>query len=358
MALRIIDLEGDPYEMGYVHGQTLEEEIHRLAEMRYRSCEEDEARAGRVLSRRRALDLARECVHIQERWAPEVHREFMGIAHGARIVSEELLIANGYTDYRDLLCAAAGWPARECTSFLVGPRAAADGRAWLGQTWDMNAGVEPMVAAFRRSPANAPRSVVLSTAGCLSLVGMNEHGLAIGNNNLTPTDARPGVVYLAMIHDFLKRTTLEKGMEAITSAPRASGHNYYMADGQGRCVDIETTGRRHEAIVPADDVYTHANHYTADALRPLEAEPPGKSTVARERRLADLLGRERGRIELNVLKRALGDRDGGEYREEGCISRRGQYPTAAVAILRPRDLEAWFCQGPVDENELVRVEFK
>ncbi|HRU04684.1 MAG TPA: C45 family autoproteolytic acyltransferase/hydrolase [Candidatus Brocadiia bacterium] len=358
MALRIIDLEGEPYEMGYVHGQTLEEEIHRLAEMRYRSCEQDEAAAGRKLSRPRALGLARECVHIQEQWAPDVHREFMGIARGARLSPEELLITNGYTDFRDLLSASAGGPARGCTSFMVGPRAAADGRTWLGQTWDMNAGVEPMVAAFRRKPRGAPRSVVLSTAGCLSLVGMNEHGLAIGNNNLEPTDARPGVVYLAIIHDFLRRTTLEKAMEAITAAPRASGHNYYMSDGKGRCVDIETTARHYEAIAPPDAIYTHANHYTAASLKPLEAAPPERSTLARERRLAGLLGQERGRIELNVLKRALGDRDGGEYGEDGHISRRGPYPTAAVAILRPRDLEAWFCRGPVDENELERVEFQ
>ena len=347
MALRIIDLSGDPYDMGYAHGQQLADQVHGLAQERYRLCVE-----GKSASRDDVLALARKHLEVQAQHAPEVHREFCGIADGAKIAPEELLIGNGYTDFKDVLASSAP---HECTSFLVRPAAAANGRTYLGQTWDMHGSAEAFVVVLRRKPSHGPQSITLTTAGCLSLVGMNEHGLAIGNNNLTPTDPRPGMIYLAMIHDFLNQRSFPRAQAAITDAPRASGHNYYMADAAGHVLDVETTARRFAAIDPAGNTYAHANHYEAAELKQWEAQPPGQSTLARKARLAALLSAAEGEINVARLHQCLSDTEGGEH---GSICRHGQACTCAAAVMCPQERELFLCQGTPDTNPLVRVEFE
>lgn len=353
MPLRIIELAGTPHDMGYAHGQQLASEVHALAEERQRLCEKELGEAGISVSRADVLGLAKQHLDIQAEHAASVHSEFCGIADGARIPAEELLIGNGYTDFRDVLKLNAS-PPHECTSFLVKPSASADGCTYLGQTWDMHASAEPLVVVFRRQPKDGPQSITLTTAGCLSLVGVNENGLALGNNNLVPTDARPGVIYLAMIHDFLSQRSFERAKAAITDAPRASGHNYYLADASGQALDVETTAERHVEIDPPAGTYAHANHYEAEALKGLQMDAPGKSSLARKERLSALLSDAEGAIDVARLHECLSDTCGGE---ETGICRHGEVRSCAAAVMCPQRREVWACQGPPDVNELARIGF-
>src|SRR5881296_3518073 len=101
--MRQLVLEGTPYAMGLAHGRALREEIHALAEERLRLSLQRAAEVGRPATRAAALGLAREFLPLQERWSPAVHAEFRGIAEGAAIAPELLLIGNGYTDFVDVL---------------------------------------------------------------------------------------------------------------------------------------------------------------------------------------------------------------------------------------------------------------
>ena len=339
MPLRIIDLAGTPYDMGYAHGQQLASEVCALTEERQKLCEEELGEAGLSVPRGEELKLAKQHLDIQAEHVPDVHREFCGIADGAGVPAEELLIGNGYTDFRDVLKLRASEP-HECTSFLVKPGASADGCTYLGQTWDMHATAEPFVVVFRRQPKDRPQSITLTTAGCLSLVGMNEEGLALGNNNLVPTDARPGVIYLAMIHDFLGQRFFERAKSAITDAPRASGHNYYLADASGQTLDVETSGARHVEIDPPASTYAHANHYEAEALKGLEMAAPAKSSLARKERLSALLSDAEGAIDVARLHECLSDTCGGE---ETGICRHGEVRSCAAVVMCPQRREVWAC---------------
>ena len=65
------------------------------------------------------------------------------------------------------------------------------------------------------------RNLSLTTAGCLSLIGLNDAGIAIGNNN-DPTDRARG----GLSGDDPPRPgarTWSEAVRAITTAPRASG---------------------------------------------------------------------------------------------------------------------------------------
>jgi len=355
MPIRTLTIEGEPYEMGYQHGSALAEEVHALAEERYRLSLEDARAAGCSPSREECLALAAAHLVIQAEHAPAVHEEFRGIADGAKIAPEELLIGNGYTDYRDVLSQSKGSAACECTSFLVKSSASADGRGYLGQTWDMHGSAERFVVLIHRKPKDGPQSVAVTTAGCLSLVGINEAGLAIGNNNLVPTDARPGVIYLALIHAFLSAGEFETARSAVTDLPRASGHNYYVGGPGGRLEDIETTAARHAVIVPPSDTYAHANHFQSEELKGLQTGQPGPNSLRRESRLGARLAQEAGRIDVSVLHEILSDREGAP----DCLCRHddGNARTCAAAIMCPDRREIWACQGPPDMTRLARFGF-
>jgi isopenicillin-N N-acyltransferase-like protein len=374
MSIQLITLAGSPAEMGYAHGRRLREQVHALAEERLRLALRDVPGTSRA----DALALAGEFLAAHRAYAPAVYEEFRGIAEGAEIAPELLLIGNGYTDYKDVLprlwsaSASADAPkaaegSAECTSFLVSPAGSADGRTYLGQNWDMHGTAEPFVVAFHRQPTNGPQTLAVTTAGCLSLVGLNEHGIALGNNNLVPTDARPGVIYLAMIHHALAQRTWEDAQRAITECPRASGHNYFLAGGDapplakggqggsGHVCDIETTALETDTFVPDTPTYTHANHYQSPRLQSLAAPGDTANSRARERRLGELLAARAGTLDVPSLFTCLGDHEGDPHRVcvHGSGGDTGQ--TCAVIILCPTTRELWATVGPACQNELTRL---
>lgn len=352
--MRQLVLEGTPYQMGRAHGRVLREEVHALAEERLRLSLQAAEAAGRPATRAAALALAREFLPIQERWSPAVHAEFVGIAEGAGIAPELLLIGNGYTDFKDVLCqnpALAG-AAQECTVFYIGAEASRDGRAYAGQTWDMHSTAEPFVLCVLRRPTDGPATLGITTAGCLSLVGLNAGGIGCGNSNLVPTDARAGVIYLALIHAALSRTRWEEARDVFCDAPRASGHNYYLAGPGGAFADVETTATDAETLFPTAPVYVHANHYTMPRLLSMEApRDPASTSVHRERRLRARLEARIGDLDPETLRDCLADHDPGPG--PVCVhDQGGGSKSCAAVVLCPETREIWArvgapCEGPL-----------
>lgn len=354
--MRQLVLEGTPRAMGIAHGRALAEEIHALAAERLRLSLAAADEAGEPATPDTALALARKFLPIQERWSSEVHAEFMGIAEGARIAPERLLIGNGYTDFKDVLCRQPALvPAlQECTVFHVASEASRDGRGYVGQTWDMHSSAEPFILCLLRRPADAPATLGITTAGCLSLVGVNEAGIACGNSNLVPTDARPGVIYLALIHAALARRRWEEACAVIRDAPRASGHNYYLAGPGGAFANLETTAEHSEHLMPTTPIFVHANHYQSPRLQPFQAPlRPEATTTHRERRLAARLAARAGRLDPEALREALADHEAGSG--PVCVHDHGDGgKSCAAVVLCPETRELWARVGNPCEGSLTR----
>jgi len=356
MSIDVVSLEGTPYEMGRQHGERLRDEVYELAAERMWLSIRSAGVQGVDASEEDCLKLAAEHLPLFQEYVPAVWEEFRGIAEGAGISTEALFVGNGYTDFRDVLSQGRAAGLSECTSFLVTPEFTREGHALIGQTWDMHASAEAFVKLFHRRPAHAPETLVLSTSGCLSLIGISRAGVAVGNNNLCPTDARPGVMYLSMIHHALAQPDLEAATRAITDAPRSSGHNYVLA-GEGQIRDIETTAQEY-AILPAEGAWmVHANHYLSKDLVRLEAEPPGISSLHRQKRMEDLFRASEGAMDADALWRFMSDREGGDT----CICRTGATEamgtTCGAAVLSPETGEIWVTRGNPAANEYTRFSF-
>ena len=363
--MNVIELAGTPREMGRQFGEALREQSRAFAEMRLNGCVEKCRELGlQKVDARFVLEVCDRCVDYHRRYDEAVWEEMAGIAEGAGLSEPMLIICNGLTDVRDAVQAAAGAPwARQpaadaggCTAWMAAPEATAIDCTLVGQTWDMHAGAQEYVVAVKRKPRQGPATISMTTAGCLSLAGINSRGVAVGNNNLRPIDARPGVNYLAMIHKALSQGHLGGAVNAITGAYRCSGHNYYMADAEGTIVDVETTAVEHEVIQPAGAVYAHTNHYLTPRLEGLAVpEALGPSTLWRLTRMLHVLSEQAGEITPASMMAAMSDSSG----EGDCRICRNDPkdlgPTCGAVVMCPQERKIWIAPGEPKVETFVEL---
>lgn len=352
--LATIELRGSPAAMGEAFGETFRDETRGLTESRIRHLIEFVERhaPGRSVSREAVLACVGQTVPAHESFDPAIWAEFRGIARAAGLSVEELLVGNGYTDLRDVVLfegAAAGSPGEEggCSAFAVPADLTRDGHPIVGQTWDMNETARPFVLVVRRKPADAPETLGLTTAGCLCLMGMNSEGVAVGNTNLVPTDARPGVHYLFTITRALRCGSAAEAADVIEAVPRASGHNYYAAD-EHTAVNLETTAARAHRTAVNGGVFVHTNHYLSDALRAVEFDG---QDLRNSRWRYETLSGEFGRLSPPLETAACWRRLAAVTQEkvaEGNAVAQGIGTLAAIAMC-PGEGELLCCPGGPDE---------
>jgi isopenicillin-N N-acyltransferase-like protein len=355
MSIPEIRLSGTPYEMGVQHGRELKDQIRELSQIRFAlACQFADER-GIKADVDVCKKLARVHLPIHQELYPEVFAEWQGIADGAEMELEDVFFANALTDFQDVLVRSGNVEVHGCTSFAVGSDATADGSTYIGQTWDMHASAERFITIFHREPNEGPRSITLSTSGCLTLVGVNDQGIGIGNNNLRPTDAKPGVIYLAMMHQALRQSAWSAAVATITSAPRASGHNYMMAHKSGARSDIETTAAQFHEFQIDTPWYVHSNHYLAEELQPLEDDTMDRaSTEHRLSRLSEKMANNKQPLTPQLLRELSADHEGGE---ELAICRHGEGEEArscAFVVVDPNNQSLWAGLGPACQTELTQ----
>jgi len=343
--MRVLELQGTPAQMGEAFGEACRAEIAELYALRLENALLEAARYGRPdAGEAELLRLTRSSLPRVAAFDAAGHAELVGIARGAGMAAERVLAMNGLTDFRDALAFGAAEGTGGCTAFLVQADASADGRVWAGQTWDLATANQPYVLAVRRRPREGLATLCVTTVGCLSLMGMNEAGLALGTTNLRTLDARPGVPYLSLIHRALGFVRVAEAARCIAGALRAGGHSYWLADAAGSAAILECTATRSRLRPLRHGWHVQTNHCQVPEHRALEAETPGESSRARLQRMGELLREREGRLDAATLRSLLADEAGGELaicRQDSCgIS------SNAGLVVSPQELELWACQGP------------
>lgn len=343
--MKSLEFEGSFREIGRQHGEALRDGAEAMCESRIELSLRRAQRVRPDADIEWLLAVAARHLAFHEHYCPDTYEEFLGISEGAGIAPERLLIGNGYTDYVDVVTLGACGIC-ECTHITATGVATADGLTRLGQTWDMSFSAARHVVCIRRRPTGAPATVGITTAGCLSLIGLNEAGIAIGNTNLQSTDARPGVIYLATINHALAATSLDEAAERVALSPRASGHFYYLGGPDGRMIGLETSATTHAILHPdASGLLAHTNHYIDTRMRGYEGGgAPGVNSVDRQGRARQLLDAGGGSLNIPAMQRALADHSG-----DNPICRHTEDDTGtgtlAAVIITPQAREMAVCMG-------------
>lgn len=343
-AIRTMRVTGSPGEMGAAHGQAHAAEIREYTAGRIAL-----SSAGTDLDRAQLLELAARLIPAHQSYDPSLYEEMSAMAEAAGITVAEAIIVGGYTDFIDVISAAASGAAFEddCTAVIV-PDHRAERGGFLAQTWDMNASATPHVIMLDVQPEDRPAALVFTTVGTLGQIGMNEAGIAIGINNLTAADGRPGVTWPFVVRQALAQTDFDSAMASILDAELAGGHNFLVFDRAGNGASVEAMPTQTSVQRLESMPLVHTNH----CLMPNTASVEGP-------RPADLM--ESSTLRVEHAFEALGDgvvtfEDlEAMTRDERSICRHPEppydYESCGAAIMRPATGDFWACWGVPSENE-------
>ncbi len=258
---------------GQLHGESFRGEIQAIAAIRTYLC----TKIGGFKQREQVIAAAAAHLPVLERYHAGLYAELLGIAEGAACAPEDIVIANHYTDLRDLDPDPSTWLAAPThdDATVHGKTAGASGLGgdgcsviWaesptgrlIAQTWDMHATAIPYVMTLMiPESADGPAAQLLTVTGCLGMAGMNAARVGIAINNLYSTDATLGVVWPAMVRHALHQQTAVAARDVIAHSPIGSGHHYFVAD-RTDAFAIEASGTRRKQVFAGGPAYCHTNH--------------------------------------------------------------------------------------------------
>jgi isopenicillin-N N-acyltransferase-like protein len=296
--MRTLDLPPNksPRDWGRIHGESYRGEIATLAVLRTHLC----TTVGSFKTRDQVLVAARAHLPVLEAYDVDLYAELVGIAEGANVTPEEIVVANHYTDLRDLDPDPANWKPAPTTD-QVPPRdhvhhhhgdghpdgcstmwAESPSGRILAQTWDMHATAIPYVMTLRVPESKrGPAATLMTVTGCLGMTGMNTKRVAISINNLFSTDATLGVVWPAMVRRALQKDSAAEARDAIATSPIGSGHHYIVAD-KRHAYAIEASGTRRK-LLDVGGSYCHTNHALDPDIVKVSKVPGTSSTYDRQK---------------------------------------------------------------------------
>lgn len=316
MSIPILDL-GAPAsyrELGERHGAEWGEKAAALFGIRWALTR----KRSRIKDTSRLVRLAQAHVPFLAEYSPTLHEELLGLASTSGLEPWQLVILNHYTDFRDIPPDTGG------CSVLFAPLPSGP---VIAQTWDMHGTAEPFVGVLRLKPPDGPAAVLFTIAGCQGMCGLNDHGVAVCINNLTPKDGRIGALWPSLVREMLKRDTAAGAREVLAKAPLGSGHNYMVAD-ETRIYNVETTAI--EQRLTHDDFsayYHHTNHYLHPDLLPLALPLATASTSFDRYAAVDRWLQESPPQTVEALWKGLGSHEG--YPRSVCSHMAGSDPSSS-----------------------------
>ena len=357
--LDTIEVSGSPSEMGRQLGEARAADIraytdHRLAVLQKYLADRGYEGGGAAV----VTDLSTRSLEAVRAWDADVWAEHVGIAEGAGVDPVRLHAATEYSDVRDIVLigeeALDGY-AGGCTSFAVPATASAEDAVIAGQTWDLHPGDMKYVVAVHRLPDEGPETWSVTTAGSLSLMGMNEHGLYVGTTNIKVRGVRAGVPYLCLLHKALQQSGRHDAAGVVKGADRAAAHTYWFADAEG-AVELECSAWHCDEREVGDAPWHQTNHCLDPAHQREEAEEPSPSSTHRYARAGEILGSRRHGVD-SLITELMSDRADGvnaisRFPEDGSYA-----STNACVVAVPARREFRACRGPAQHGVWRELEF-
>ncbi len=356
---KIYEFSGTHREIGLAHGEELREAVRASLDVRMSRCIQIAKKAGNEMDPDVVRALGRECLAHLGEFSPGQLEEVQGIAEGAGVSPEEVLITSGYTDVKDLLARGKLGGACECTALWAGPEATTDGAAFVAQTWDMFSEAADDVLWLKLAVDDQPTVFLLSYAGCLGMTGMNDRGVALAINNLIPTDAQVGVPWTFLNRAILAADDAEDAYAAMRRARLCSGHNFVIGDSSGKGFSVETTGTKMIRIDPPESTYAHSNHYLAPELLDCQVSlEPVVTSPVRVERMDAILREGRGRIDREFVEKALRDHENDQCSicvHEKPTSSGATVSSCAALVMDTRKREVGYIKGSPCKDEFARL---
>jgi isopenicillin-N N-acyltransferase-like protein len=221
---------------------------------------------------------------------PQLVEQLRGVADGADQPFAKIMAANSFEEVYGQIELRTGTlaPLERCTDVVLDTP---DGPL-LGHTEQWYAGDEGAVGIVIDVPDDGPAVLAPVVAGTLPLVGINEHGVAVGAMSLSARDERIGIPRALIARDVLDSRNATDAAARATRPGRAGGYSYQLAFPSEAARVVETTGTR-DAVFAAN---VHTNHAFDSGVGDVTFPPsPGSlSRYARAKALAATVDRSQG----------------------------------------------------------------
>ncbi|EFF76801.1 C45 family autoproteolytic acyltransferase/hydolase [Achromobacter piechaudii] len=258
-----------------------------------------------------------------EHFAPHYLEEMRGIAAGADVPFEDIVMVNARTEVvakarAEKKKAAELEPGDGCTGALILPTRSANGNLIHGQNWDWRAECAETAIVLRVRNDNGPDILTFVEAGGLARSGLNSAGVSITANYLeSDRDFRKLGVPLSLIRrKVLEQQHFALAIKAVATTAKSCSNNIMLGMAAGFGVDYECTTDEAFPIYPgSDDLIVHANHWVSEVALSKLRDTGRASTpesAYRDWRVRRLLN-EKPQLTREDLKRALFDDFGAPY---------------------------------------------
>jgi isopenicillin-N N-acyltransferase like protein len=240
----MIELHGTAGERGRQHGEALRAQIgNRIDTTVAEAVRDDQPGLRELIAPWQAAI---------EQWCPLVLEELRGISIGASRPLAEIILINAFEAFELGQQVELGG----CTAIGV---AGTDG-AVIGQNWDANASLAASVDIHRHTGADTAGLVVVASPGGLGWIGMNEHGVALVNNDLLTKGTRHGLASQPARRRALQAVTTTEAIRLLTDSACVGGRSYMLGDALGHLATVELAAHMSPSIVAHAHRAAHTNH--------------------------------------------------------------------------------------------------
>jgi len=202
--------------------------------------------------------------------------------------------------------------AQECTTLSLLPPATEGGRVIAAQNWDFYRQLRDSIVILHVHQENKPNFVMVSEAGMIGGIGMNDRGIGVLLNALTADTTCQGIPLRTRMRAMLDSDTLAEAYAKGSHKPTSVGH-LVATHKDGVAIAFEMDSKGFETIIPEDGVWVHTNHYVGRKMYQAHDAAPRASTYIRLQRIQALVKEAHGKITKETVMHMLRDHAGYPY---------------------------------------------
>lgn len=255
--MKILNLSGTPYEIGFSHGEQAKSEVASsltaYEELFYNNAD---------ITWSQAKEMGKKHLHAIEKTNIKLLEEMEGLAKGASVDFEDILVLNARSEIVLTQNKTDG-----CTSFAIMPPKSEF--AFLGQTWDWTSAQSKSLIMTKITQQNGPKIHMVTEAGIIGKIGMNEHGLGVCLNALRSNLKSNELPIHLGLREVLNSENIEEARNKVVNGKLGSSANFLMAQSKGSvntAKNLELSPNKFSEKEASDSYLYHTNHFCSKTV--------------------------------------------------------------------------------------------
>lgn len=352
-AFPFYSFEGTHYEIGEQYGESCRD----LIKLHKKYALERLSKSIDISAHKKLEDAALEYRPFVIEYAPFFDKEIQGLAKGADISLGEAYFLQLRAEIYNFFDTTD-----ECTTFAVSGEVTKNGIPILGQNADLPSLYKEVGVVVESKYNNSPKTLMLTPAGQISYIGINDEGVAIGANFLECKGWKIGFPRYLLSKLALTKSNVKDAIKIIEGVNRASSRNLIMVDKANEMINLETIPGEIAEIKDENGILAHSNHFVSQQLLHEEGKEGEdlRNSELRLDRILSFLRQNSGVIDVERSIEIFRDRENFPHtlcREQGDFTESSDVITFASMIAEPTKGQLWIAIGPPSNYQYKKYSF-